>query len=189
MRPGNPSRKLYMTLFAATLLPALILLVTGGLLLWNGEPVARLAKSSLRSLPVALIALSLGGGWFLYEITQLGISDFGNYRNLLFILFLAIAVLSIFYVRDFLAVRGAAILYMMVAKTLLDAAYMQDPPSRLFMVGFVYAFILLALYLGTIPYRLRDFFDWLFAKGIRSKIFGAAIVFYGLLLCATAFSY
>ena len=81
-----------MTLFAATLLPAIVLLVIGGLLLWNGEPVAGLAKRSLRSLPVALVVLGLGGGWFLYEVMQLGVSDFGNYRNLLFILFLAIAV-------------------------------------------------------------------------------------------------
>ncbi len=178
-----------MPLFAATLLPAIVLLAVGGLLLWNGEPVAGLAKRSLRSLPVALVALGLGGGWFLYEVMQLGVSDFGNYRNLLFILFLAIAVLSVFYVSDFLAVRGAAILYLMAAKTLLDAAYMQDPPSRLFMVGIVYVCILLALYLGTIPYRLRDFFEWLFAKGTRPKIFGAACALYGLLLCATAFTY
>ena len=178
-----------MSLFAATLLPAIVLLVVGGLLLWNGEAVAGPAKRSLRSLPVAIVALGLGGGWFLYEVMHLGVSDFGNYRNLLFVLFLAIAVLSVIYVRDFLAVRGAAILYLMAAKTLLDAAYMQDPPSRLFMVGLVYVCILLALYLGTIPYRLRDFFDWLFAKGTRPKIFGAACAFYGLLLCATAFTY
>ncbi len=178
-----------MTLFAATLLPALLLLVIGGLLLWNGEPVAELAKRSLRSLPVALVTLSLGGGWFLYEVTQLGISDFGNHRVLLFVLFLAIAVLSVFYVRDFLAVRAAAILNLMAARPLLDAAYMEDPPSRLFMVGLVYVCILLALYLGTIPYRLRDFFDWLFAKETRTQILGASCTLYGLLLCTTAFCY
>jgi len=178
-----------MSLFAATLLPALLLLVIGGLLLWNGEPVAGLAKRSLRSLPVTLVVLTLGGGWFLYEVTQLGVSDFGNHRVLLFILFLGIAILSVFYVRDFLAVRAAAILYLMAAKTLLDAAYMEDPPSRLFMVGLVYVCILLALYLGTIPYRLRDFFQWLFAKGTRPKVLGVACTLYGLLLCTTAFCY
>ena len=178
-----------MSLYIATLLPGLILLILGVLLLWEKANFEKLAKASLRSFPVTCITMGLGSGWFIYEVSQLGVADFGHYRNYLFILFLVIALLSFVFVKDFLSVRGAVILVLMTARTLLDAAYMQDPASRLFMVSFIYLCIVVALYLGVVPYRVRDFFNWLFARRRRVNSFGSLIALYGLLLCVVAFSY
>jgi len=73
---------------------------------------------------------------------------------------------------------------------LLDSAYMQyDVPRRLFMVSAVYVALSLALWLGAQPYRLRDFFDWLFARPGRSRRLGGLLAAYGLLLCGVALSY
>ncbi len=178
-----------MSLFAATLITGLILVAVGVFLFSMKEKVETLAKKSLRSMPVAILTMGLGGGWFLYQVTQLGEADFGNFRKLLFAFFLAVGVLSFFHVRDFLSVRGAAILCLLTAKVALDAAFMQPQASRLLLVGFVYVCILLALYFGTVPFRLRDFFDWLFSRDIRVRIFGSLFTVYGLVLCIAAFTY
>lgn len=178
-----------MSLYYATLLPGIILLILSVLLLWEKANFESIAKSSLRSLPVTCITMGLGSGWFIYDVSQLGAADFGHYRIYLCILFFVIAVLSFIFVKDFLSVRGAVILVLMCSRGLLEAAYMQDPASRLFMVSFVYISIILALYLGVVPYRMRDFFNWLFARRSRVNSFGSLFALYGLLLCIVAFSY
>jgi len=102
----------------------------------------------------------------------------------------AIALLSFKYVPVFLAVRGAAILVLLGASPLLDAAYMEyDQPQRLLMVSVVYVAIALAIYVGSLPYRMRDFIDWLFRTTSRAKILGACLLGYGALLTITAFTY
>jgi hypothetical protein len=93
-------------------------------------------------------------------------------------------------VPDFLAVRGLAVLMLLGAMPLLDAAYMEyDHPQRLFMVSAVYVGIALAIYLGASPFRLRDFFEWLFQRPMRGRILGGVLAGYGVLLAVVAFTY
>ena len=110
---------------------------------------------------------------------------------LLFFGFGIVAVLAFKCIPDFLAVRGACVLVLLAAGPLLGAAYMEyGHPRRLFMVkALVYIGIALAIWLGAQPYRLRDFFGWLFARPGRARGFGALLAAYGLLLCAVAFTY
>ncbi len=178
-----------MSLFAATLTVALLLLAPGGVLLWNGEAAARLAKASLRSRPVTLLLMGTAMAWFLYKVTQLGEADFGAYKKPLFLFFFLIGVMSFYYVPDFLAVRGGAILILLLARPLLDAAFLEAPWSRLFMVAMVYVWIVTAIYFGAAPYRLRDFLGWLFQKPPRPRALGGFMAAYGLLLLGAAFTY
>jgi hypothetical protein len=120
---------------------------------------------------------------------HLGPADFGQYRHLLFLVFLTVAVGSFFYVPDFLAVRGLSALTLLTSGVLLDAAYMQNPQTRLFLVSFVYLLIVISLYLGANPYRLRDFFDWLYKKEFRPRAIGGALAAYGILLIGVALNY
>ena len=53
----------------------------------------------------------------------------------------------------------------------------------------VYVALGLAIWLGAQPYRLRDFFSWLFARPGRARGVGGALAGYGLILCGVAFSY
>ena len=64
-----------------------------------------------------------------------------------------------------------------------------DWPLRLFMVAFVYLALILAIWLGAQPWRLRDFFHWLFARSARSRGLGGLLVAYGCLLCGVAFTF
>lgn len=179
-----------MSLFLATLIPGLLLLAVGALLLWNAPVVGATAKSFPRSRRAAYVLFGAGSAWFLYIVTQLTEADFGNYKLVLFIVFAAIALLSFRLVPDFLAVRGLAVLVLLGAGSFLTAAFMQwDYPQRLFMVAFVYLAIIAALFLAGYPYRLRDFFEWLFARPSRARTLGALCGGYGLLLAIVSFTY
>jgi len=178
-----------MTLFQATLYTGLFLLVFGGHYLWHGMKTAKSTQAFPRSQAAAFLLLGAATVWFLYKVLHLGPADFGQYKNFLFIIFLVTALGSFYYVPDFLAVRGLAALILMTAGVLLDAAYMQLPQARLFLVTFVYLAIVVSLILGANPYKLRDFFDWLYTVDSRPKIFGGVFAAYGLLLIGVAFIY
>lgn len=178
-----------MSLFFVTLLTGLALMAAGALLLWNVRTTERVAKAFPRSDAAAYLTMGLASIWFLYHVLQLGEADFGAYRFYLFLGFGAIAVFSFIYVKDFLAVRGLAILTLLAAWVILTPAYLQEPASRLFLVSLVYLAIVAALYLGVSPFRLRDFFKWLFATDLRPRVFGGLLLGYGLLLNIVAFSY
>ena len=157
--------------------------------MWHGIKTAQYTRAFPRSQNAAFILFGTASVWFLYKVLNLGPADFGQYKNLLFILFLITAIGSFRYVPDFLAVRGIAALGLLTANLLLNAAYMQEPQTRLFLVSFVYFVIVLALILGATPYKLRDFIDWLYRTDLRPRIVGGAVATYGLLLIGIAFTY
>jgi len=85
---------------------------------------------------------------------------------------------------------GLSILTLLIATPLLNAAFMEyTHPQRLFMVTLVFAAVIAALYLAALPYRLRDFFQWLFATPGRGRALGAGLLGYGILLNVVAFTY
>ena len=178
-----------MSLFLATLLTGLFLIAFGGHFLWHGMRSEESSKAFPRSQVAAYVLLGAAAVWFLYKVTQLGPADFGQYKNILFLVFLVTAVGSFYFVPDFLAVRGLAALILLTAGVLLDAAYLQDPGARLFLVSFVYLAIVAALILGASPYKLRDFLSWLYKSEKRPRIFGGVFAAYGLLLVGVSFTY
>jgi hypothetical protein len=178
-----------MSLFAASIIPALLLLLVGIPLLVDLSPVKAAIRAFPRSAPVGYVVFSAAAVWFLYNILHLSNADFGEYRVLLLIGFGLVAILSFRSVPDFLGVRGASALVLVAASPFLDAAYMQyDKPARLFMVSLVYVALALSIWLGAQPWRLRDFFEWLFAREARSRVVGGLFVAYGVVLCGAAFS-
>lgn len=179
-----------MSLFLATFLIGLSLAVLGVLLLLNKPAVISTLKALPRSQAGSYAFFGAGAAWFLWLVAHLGEADFGEYRSYLFIGFAAVAVLSFYYVPDFLAVRGLSVLVLLAAHPLLQTAFMHyEIPSRLFMVSFIYLAITVAIVLGVVPYRLRDFFIWLFATKGRPKALGTGLLAYGLLLIGVAASY
>jgi hypothetical protein len=179
-----------MSLLLATLLPGLVLAALGGALLSGNSLVSSTLKSFPRSSNATLVFFGAASVWFLYRVWTLSPADFGEYRVPLFIGFALVAALSFWCVPDFLAVRGLAALVLLAASPLLDAAYMEwNHPQRLLLVGFVYVCIALAIWLGATPYRLRDFFEWLFRTSGRPRVVGGVLLGYGALLSAVAFTY
>jgi hypothetical protein len=179
-----------MSLLLATLIPGIMLIALGVPLLLNHSSFTALLKAMPRSTRATYLFFGAGAAWFLYNIWHLSPADFGDYRKILFLAFAAVAVAAFKCVPDFLAVRGLCALMLVAASPLLGAAYMEyDHPQRLFMVSFVYLGIAIAIWLGAQPWRLRDFFGWLFVRPGRSRTLGAALTVYGVLLAFVAFTY
>ena len=180
-----------MTLPLATLLTASLFLLFGVALLLGSPAVVSILKGFPRSTVASFLFLGLGTLGFLYRVAHLSPADFGDYKVYLLFGFSVLAVLSLFLVPDFLAVRGLAVCILVGAMPLLDAAYMQyDQPQRLFMVTPIYLIALpAAIWLGAQPWRLRDFLEWLFRPGPRARVLGGALLAYGVVLGAVAFTY
>ena len=181
-----------MSLFLATLLSGLFLALLGALLVWNDPRVSSTAKAIPRSNRGAIVFFGLGSLWFLWRLSRLGEADliFVQTPTIIMLGFGLLALLAFFYTPDFLAVRGLSILMLLAAEPLLYSAYMEwHYPQRLLMVCAVYVGLVSALYLAAAPYRLRDFFDWLFLRPNRVRVAGSLLLGYGLLTTASAFTY
>jgi hypothetical protein len=181
-----------MSLFLATLLSGLFLSLLGALLLWNNAAVGSTARALPRSVNGRWLFFGAGVAWFIWRLSRLGESDliFFQTPQPVMIGFAVLAVLAFIYTPDFLAVRGLCVLVLLAAEPLLYAAYMEyRHPQRLLMVTAVYLGLALALYLAAAPYRLRDFFEWLFRAPARPRLLGAILLAYGLATSAAAFTY
>lgn len=181
-----------MSLFLATLLPGLFLVLLGAVLLWNHATLGATARALPRSVNATWLFFGTGAVWFIWRLSKLGESDliFFQSPQPVMLAFGILAVLAFIYAPDFLAVRGLCVLMLLTAEPLLYAAYMEyQHPQRLLMVSAVYLGLALALYLAAAPYRLRDFFDWLFRVPTRPRVLGAILLTYGLATSAAAFTY
>ncbi|MDP1580055.1 MAG: hypothetical protein Q8M02_07245 [Candidatus Didemnitutus sp.] len=181
-----------MSLFLATLLGGLFLVLLGALLLGGGVKVSSTAKALPRSQRGAWLFFGAGALGFLWRISRLGEADLIFFQSPLPVMlgFGALAVLAFIYAPDFLAVRGLSIIALLLAEPMLQAAYMEwHLPQRLLMVVAVYVAITAALYLAAAPYRLRDAFEWLFRQPNRPRVTGAVLLAYGLVTTVAAFTY
>lgn len=180
-----------MSLTVATLIPGFFLILLGALFLSGNSAVFAMFKAFPRSKTAAGLLFGAGALWFLYIIGHLSEADFGEYRVQLLIGFALVAALSFFYVPDFLAVRGACILMLLIGIPLLyGQGFMVYDPIQICLYKIaVYIGVIIAIYLGAVPFRLRDFFQWLFTRPNRPKILGSVSMIYGLILVAVAFTY
>ena len=178
-----------MSLVIATLLAGVLTLVVGLSIFLYPEPVRRGLTGFPRSRPAALVLLIAATAFVLIHVLQLGEADFGKYKNILFVFFAVIAVGSWFRVPDFLGIRALSVLTLLLSGQFLDAAYLEAPKTRLFLVVLSYLLILASLYLAAVPYRFRDAVTKLDRSGGLRKIAGGLFALYGLLLCLLPLTY
>ncbi len=179
-----------LTLFQSTLFAGILFVLIGALFATPNKPIIAMVKGFPRSRTAAYVTMTVGGIWTLYKVAHLGEANYGDFKQYIFIGFAIIGLLSFKYAPDFLSVRGACILYLLIANSLLNGAFGHyEEPLRLFMVAPVYIGAAVALYLGYSPFRVRDFFTWLFGTASRPKTFGLAFLIYGGLVGAIAFAY
>jgi hypothetical protein len=180
-----------MSLFAVTLSAAVLLLAFGVAMLWSGPLVERAAKAFPRSQVAAIVFFGAGALWFLNLLSHLGSADFGDYRKILVVVFAAVGLGAFFVAKDFLAVRGVAVLLLLAARPALDASLVYTPPptSRVWLNAFIYVLIVLSIYWGAAPYHAREMINWLYAKRARARALGAVCAGYGLGLVGLAMSY
>lgn len=178
------------SLFQATLFFGFILLAAGAVLLWKYSTVSAVARGFPRSSQAGTVLMILAMAWTAWKVWNLGPADYGDFKQFILIGFGVLGALTFKYAPDFLSVRASAILYLYFADMLLGGAWMRyDEPLRLLLVAPVYLGIALSLYLAYAPYRLRDFFNWAFARDARARKLAMFLTGYGVLLSGVAFAY
>ncbi|HWI57598.1 MAG TPA: hypothetical protein VNZ22_10245 [Bacillota bacterium] len=137
-----------------------------------------------RSLPWGYGLMLLGTAWFLYYLSQESISDFASYKNVLFAGFAAVGIGSCIFVQDFLAVRGLAVVLLLLAKLMVDTGRPQLAHTSTVLVIQTWAYVLViaGIWLTVSPWRLRDWLEWSTATEKRIKIGCGLRLAFGLLV-------
>ncbi len=178
-----------MNLFLFSVLTSL-LLSTIGLICWLKKPkVCAGMLFFARSNKAAVILLSASLIWFIYRYVQnLSEADFGNYKLIIGLVAVFIYFGSFALVKDFLAVRALSIICMFYSREVLDSAWLQDSPNRVYLVSITYIIVVISLYFGAWPFKFRDFFVWLDRKKHGVKLLSLSFSMIGLSMLAVSFT-
>lgn len=123
-----------------------------------------------RSKPCGYVLMAVGTAWFVWNLYNESISDFAAYKPLMLAGFTLLGLLTCIFVSDFLAVRGLAIVLMLLAKLTLDTARWADTEWRLVLVVLAYLWVVAGIWFTVSPWRLRDLLHWATASEKRVRI-------------------
>lgn len=127
-----------------------------------------------RSESPGYVLMLLGTAWFLINLKNEHISDFDAYKPHMLTGFGLVGILTCVFVRDFLAVRGFALVIMLLAKLMLDTARWVDTDWRLIVTIWAYALVVAGMWFTVSPWRMRDVLNWGTATDRRIQ-FGSAL--------------
>ena len=139
-----------------------------------------------RSLPWGISLMLLGTVWFLWNLSQESIADFATYKNVLLAGFAGVGLGTCVFVQDFLAVRGLAIVLLLLAKVMVDTGRpaLERTPWALVIQTWAYVLVVAGIWLTVSPWRLRDFLAWGTATEQRIKVGCGLRLAFGLFVAA-----
>lgn len=135
-----------------------------------------------RSLPVGVALMLLATAWFLYYLNQESVSDFTGAKPWMFGGFAAVGIGSCLFVQDFLAVRGLAVVFLLLAKLMVDTGrpWLARTDWVLVNQTWAYVLVLAGIWFTIWPWHLRDFLNWATATETRIRIGSAIRLAFGL---------
>jgi hypothetical protein len=140
------------------------------------------ARKFPRYTPAGYILMILATFWFLCYVKQESISDFANFKPALFVLFAAVGIGACLFVHDFLAVRGLAVVLLLLSKLIVDTARWVDTDWRIVVVTWAYIMVVAGMWWTVSPWRLRDILNWSTANEQRTRVTSAIRLGFGILL-------
>jgi hypothetical protein len=153
---------------------------------------AAAARKFPRNLPAGIFLMLLGTAWFLWIVNQEPIADFSAFKPYMMAAFAAVGILSCFFIQDFLAVRGVAVVALLLAKLMVDTGrpHLGESPWVLVIQIWAYVLIVAGIWFTVTPWKLRDILNWATATEARVKIGSTvrlAFALFIVLLGLTAF--
>src|SRR5476651_7398 len=120
------------------------------------------ARKLPRNVPVGIALMLLGTAWFLCIVNQEPISDFSKFKPYMMAAFAAVGISSCIFVQDFLAVRGLAVVLLLLGKLMVDTGrpHLGESNWVLVIQMWAYVFIVLGIWFTVTPWKLRDFLNW-----------------------------
>ena len=151
---------------------------------------AATARRFPRSVPWGVALMLMATGWFVWNLSQESISDFAAYKTPMMVGFAAIGVAACIFVQDFLAVRGLAVLFLLLAKLMVDTGRPWLPVTHWVWVIQIWAYVLAVagMWFTVSPWRARDFVNWATASEQRVRVGSAIRLGFGLLVVVLGFT-
>ena len=146
----------------------------------NPKGYADAARKFPRNTPVGYVLMLLATAWFLYYVSLETVSDFASLKKIFFIVFGGVGIGACFFLKDYLPVRGLAVLFLLAAKLMVDTARWVDTEWRLVIATWAYLMILAGMWFTVSPWRLRDILNWSVATESRTRLTNAIRVAFGV---------
>lgn len=182
------------SLFTAGLVLGLLLIACHVFMLMQPDASKTFLKRFPRNELIGQILIGLGMAWFwllvapdglgMFSALQMDFGEFNAIKPMLRILIPFIAVAVCVSIRDFLAVRALGLLGLMAAAPLLEAAFLEDPVTRLLIPIYAYLLLSASLFWVGMPFLFRDAVTWVSMKDSRWKLLTYAGLGYGILVLA-----
>lgn len=160
-----------------------------GFSLWQPQKAQHVFTAFPRHYPTGVVLTLFALGWFLWLLTNMDLMEYTIHRPKFLIGFSALGIASIFYLKDFLAVRALAVILVLFGKVLLDAAFLRDESSKFLITVLAYLIIIKGMVYTAWPYLMRDGLAWVYADEKRAKlifgsglIIGITVLFFGIFL-------
>ena len=156
----------------------------------NPQKFATAVRKFPRHLPIGVALMLLGTAWFLWNLNQESISDFNAFKPYMMAGFAAIGVGACIFVQDFLAVRGLAVLFLLLAKLMTDMGRPLLGHTHWVLVIQTWGYVLAVagIWFTISPWRLRDLLNWATANEARIKVGSAVRLTFGLLVAVLGFT-
>jgi hypothetical protein len=129
-----------------------------------------------RNFSLGVILMLIGTGWFVWNVDIEPIADFSPLKPYMMAGFTAVGVLSCIFIPDFLAVRGLAVVLLLLGKLMLDTGrpHLGESPFVLVIQTWAYLLIVAGIWFTITPWRLRDLLSLATANENRVRI-GSAV--------------
>src|SRR3984885_10060348 len=138
----------------------------------NPQKFAASVRKFPRNLPAGIFLMLLGTAWFIWNVNNEPIADFSAFKPYMMAAFAAVGILSCIFVQDFLAVRGLAVVALLLGKLMVDTGrpHLGESPWVLVIQIWAYFLVAVGIWFTITPWKLRDILNWMTAKKTRIKI-------------------
>ena len=156
----------------------------------NPQKFAAAVRKFPRHVPLGIALMLLGTAWFIWNLSQESISDFTTFKPYMMAGFAAIGVGACIFVQDFLAVRGLAVVFLLLAKLMTDAGRPLLGQTHWVLVIQTWGYVLAVagIWFTISPWRLRDLLNWATANETRVKVGSIVRLSFGLFVAALGFT-
>lgn len=147
---------------------------------------AETARKFPRNYAVGVLLMLLGTAWFVWNVKVEPIADFSVFKPYMMAGFTAVGVLSCIFIRDFLAVRGLAVVALLLGKLMVDTGrpHLGESPFVVVFQAWAYVFICAGIYFTVSPWRLRDMLNFATATDTRVRIGSALRLAFAIFILA-----
>ena len=154
--------------------------------------LAAAARKFPRNFAAGCFLMLLGTAWFVWLVNNEPIADFSAFKPYMMAGFVAVGVLSCIFVQDFLAVRGLAVVLLLLGKLMVDTGrpHLGESPFVLVIQAWAYVLVVAGIWFTITPWKLRDFVEWATATEARTRLLSGvrlAFAVFVLILGLTAF--